>query len=161
MADPIVLGDMTDDIAVEQIARIQNTYERWATRIGLTGWSIDNHYFRGGWTDSKHRNQWTTAAAETWADYRYRHAMMHWDLCQVKSMSDSKLERLILHELTHCLTDQFKQYACDEMPGEPSMPGAEMEASTTAVELAIWWAWEEGLAAERVAVGSSDVDELT
>lgn len=112
-------------------------------------WELTHHFFRAPWQDkeSKHSGLWSPAKAETWADYKYLRADINWLLLDMPELDDKRLERLVIHELTHCLTDEFKQYAMQDLPGvAPVMGVGEMERQVSEIERALWWAYQAGKA---------------
>ncbi len=52
-----------------------------------------------------------SAVAETHADWRYLHAVIRWNTEKVLGASDSELEKYVIHEYVHCLTDELVSYA--------------------------------------------------
>lgn len=136
---------MNDAEKRKQRSRISKFVTTWKGRLGLEAWHIVHTFYDSGWPDPRCAGHWATPAADCKADFRYMQAEIRWNLERVADVTDAdELLRLIIHELTHCLTDPFKQYGMREL-GENFMDAATMEQQTTHVEHALFWAWEAGI----------------
>src|SRR5689334_18994656 len=129
---------MKDKEFRQQQSRALKLIRKWEAIIGLGHWQVDHHFYRTAWTSSDNPSQWSPAIAETKADFKYKRADINWLLPDMADLSDRRLEALVIHELTHCLTDEFKQYAMDEAAGRAaSMDVAGMERQTTEIACAL------------------------
>lgn len=145
------MPDMTDAEVRRQKARIKRLVFRWKAALGLERWSITHEFYRGPIPDAQRPGAWDGPLAETKADFRYLHAAILWSLEEVAEVDDDELRRHVVHEFAHCLTDEFKRYALRELGEQLVMDHAAMERQTTEIELAILYAYREGMAEGRKA----------
>lgn len=101
-------------------ARIRRTVDKWRTILGLMLWDFDFEYHET--PISGHEK----AAATCEPQWQYRIATLRFYMYDMHGLTDERFERVIIHELMHCLAD-----------------GAE-EHIVTDLTTAIWFAYKAG-----------------
>jgi hypothetical protein len=139
------VAELTDVEFRKQRARLSKLVTVWKDRLGLEQWHIVHTFHRGPIPGDKDADSgWSAAIGRGFPDHRYLHARIEWSLQSVAEEDDEDLQRHVIHELVHCLTDAFKQYAMREL-GDNYMGAAEMERQVTEIEHAISFAYEAGI----------------
>lgn len=139
------MTDLTDAAFRAQRARVGKMVRRWKAELGLEQWHIEHEFFRGQVPGEADVGGWSGALARGWPDHRYMQAKIQWSMGAVADESDEDLQRHVIHELTHCLTDCFKRYAMREVEPGTSMGPSELERQVTEIEHAITFAYEAGV----------------
>jgi predicted SprT family Zn-dependent metalloprotease len=132
---------VTDKEARQQQRRLGKLIDRWKKRLGMEAWDISHYFDRERFEDNPN------TLAETKADWRYEHASISWSLPVVEQHADDELERIVVHEYLHCLTDQLKRYALREHEETADMH--QVEQSVTVLTLAVVFAYRTGLQERR------------
>ena len=130
-----------------QRERVKTLVAKWLDILPLRHWEITSNYYQGllDRDDGKHAE----ALGLCEPDWRYMHATISWALGKVQSADDDQLERYVVHELMHCMLDQFTHYA--ERDRENAMDHSQVENQVQNLTLAIVWAHHDGIQAGRRA----------
>jgi hypothetical protein len=89
---------------------IRGLMEKWTYRLGLRWWSVDIYYYKGK-RARKYFNagENETVLARTFADWRYATANIHINLPAFDGMTDTEIERTVVHELCHILVNEMRE----------------------------------------------------
>lgn len=140
------LAEPTDATFLAQKERIGAAMEKWKGILPLQNWEITPIYSRVP-IRNEPGESWKTVA-ETRTDWRYLQASVQWNVVEVMDESDEKLDMYVRHEFLHILLDRVTRYARGEYPGNV-IDQAQVEETTSILELAIHWAYEAGIAEGR------------
>lgn len=95
---------MNDDDFDKQRARV-DALHGWKDRLGLGSWHITHEFARD--TESLEDKSHNDAFAVCIADWRYMRATIGWNLWQISSLDDRRLELTYLHEIMHVFLDEM------------------------------------------------------
>lgn len=141
---------MNDREHAAQVKRLKPLLVRWQHLLGLSAWKIQHKLHHGAFPEANNAGAWSPAVAETKADYRYLQAIIDWNMAEVADQKNvASLERLVIHEYIHCLTDPFKRYAMHEFGSGTYMDASDMERQVSELTLAVQWVYEAGVKAGR------------
>lgn len=93
--------------------RTRKLFNEWVYKLGLEWYEIDVVYHR---SKKDFRRTWgvgryTDMAVRT--DWRYMHATVGVCVPLIASLSDEKLEKVVVHELTHILLNEAREKGLD------------------------------------------------
>jgi len=94
----------------KQRARVRRYFTWWIPRLALGAWSIDVLYQRRRDYRQEHDAS-ANSAMTTYVDWRYLDAAIYVNVSRVHGMSDTELERAVVHELCHLMVNELRQ-AC-------------------------------------------------
>ena len=124
--------------------RIERVAAKWKPIIA-SSWDISQHFYDGPLPDGE--RGYIDAVAETRGNWYYKHAMISWSVEHMRGLDDAELDRVVIHELIHCVLDAMTCYARNEY-GE-SCPQGIVEQTTTEMTWALYGAytsgWNEGV----------------
>jgi len=105
----------------KQIKRIQKVMDRWLDPLGLAWWHVQCNYI---WDKKqfKKRNGYQTIGS-VYARWEYATASIDWNLRAIALESDSKLDRVVLHELCHILVSELREPDDDKKHEERVVTG--------------------------------------
>lgn len=90
-----------NDLAIDALkAEIRGHINGWKGRLLLYDWNIIVHWYHDqipGFAES--------AAGVSTPDWRYMEATLKWNLEKLDSLTPVERERVVVHELLHCLTN--------------------------------------------------------
>lgn len=90
-------------------ARIQATFDRWITALGLRWWSIEIWYYdsRKGFLKASGASGPNVAMRNT---TKWEYGMVTIQVCvpALAKMSDDELDRAVVHELLHTLVNEMR-----------------------------------------------------
>ena len=98
---------MNDQQFAEQQARVQKYIDKWLKPMGLGYWDLSFKWFRGPFIDGNgvyNKNRLACVAV----DWRYLHGSISFDLIAVAECTDEFLERAVVHELVHVITQELQ-----------------------------------------------------
>lgn len=101
---------MTDAEYREQKDRVHRYLKKWIGPAGFGWWMIDCV-----WKRQKKDDNEVTAAADTSAQWQYRQAVITFYLPMFEEMPDERVERLVVHELSHLLVSGLHNFEDDSM----------------------------------------------
>lgn len=100
---------MTDSEFEQERERILAFARKWAEPLGLGWWEITYEYARDDYkAPSPSYAPDTFSAAYCTADWRYGHATIVFNMPVMAQQSDSKAEKIVVHELCHVLLNEMR-----------------------------------------------------
>ena len=102
---------MTDAEFEAQKARLIKLIDYWPERLGLRWWHLTYEYVRdsGDFKKKADNDAESEAIATCDADWKYLHAMIHFNMAGLPERTDEELERIFVHELTHVLLQELQE----------------------------------------------------
>lgn len=95
---------LTDAQVRQQERRIRAFFKKWRDRLWLHEWHVDLLYFNGPISEEHF-----SACAVTDVRWEYRDATIKWNLEAVATLSDEKLEWVLVHEAMHILVNEMRE----------------------------------------------------
>ena len=105
--------------------KLDRYLRKWIYRLGLRWWRIDVQWHRG---PGDARGAGYRMGASCVAHWKYLTGDIVFHMHQFVDMKDDDLERLVIHELCHCLVNEMREKGIDHE-----------ERVTTLLENAFWW----------------------
>ena len=93
-------------------AKIERIALAWINDCGFGWWQIDLEYSRE-YREDDDDNGNGTSQAETWCQWQYRSARIVFYLPAFKDTNDWKVERVVVHELSHILVAPIHDFTDD------------------------------------------------
>lgn len=102
---------MTDKDARRVQGKVQKHIDKWVDILGLYGWRITCHWYRGAIPDYPE----STAIAQD-IQWEYLHGRMRFDLTKMEDLeADPRyFERVVLHELLHFVVNEMRDCTDNE-----------------------------------------------
>lgn len=122
---------MNDEEFEKQKSRVQTYFDKWFKPLGMGWFEVDVDWLRSPDEDLPN------AAATTTFQWQYRQAGIKFFLPIIATLSDDKLEGVVVHEFAHILTSSMSQNAPEEYDQQ-------MEFGTETVARALIWARKAG-----------------
>lgn len=122
---------MTDKEYRDQKARVKRFWDKWFTTLGLGWWVVDLYWERS--RDEEHPSQ----LGETSSKWQYRSAAVTFNLPEIATVDDDRLEECVVHEMVHILVNGIQDIRYDQSTEIT-------EYTVTTVARAIIWARQAG-----------------
>lgn len=123
---------MNEEKFKEQQARVEAYFEKWLTPLGLRWWTID-FIWRDDGCDRRRDTPTRRCAMHTFASWPYSEAAITVHVERLASVTDEKLEWIVVHELCHILVNEMRENDIDHE-----------ERVTSALASAFLWTREAG-----------------
>jgi hypothetical protein len=95
-----------------EMARCETLFTRWQFRLGLKWWNVQRQYYSSEKDyeaaklidDPVH-----TSYMIVWAQWPYLHATIGVNCRATRRLPKKQLERIVIHELLHCLVNEMRE----------------------------------------------------
>lgn len=122
---------MNDKEYAKQKARVKKYWDKWFDTIGLAWWNVNITW------DRERREDRPSQLGETSSKWQYRSAHVTFQLPEIATVTDERLEECVVHEMTHILLQGIEDFRDDQATQIT-------EYTTTTIARAIIWAREAG-----------------
>ena len=99
--------------------RIEALRTKWSKTLGLHRWAVDYEYCREGLptkSDDAKDNYVSTATATV--RWQYHDATIRFNVPELAECSDTKIERIVIHEMMHVLVNEMRDTSDDWLKHE-------------------------------------------